>query len=77
MIFSAISSLVGCGTSLAGWLVECGGSFGRSTIPAICRSLLCYSRSGSTEKLMSELKTRSLLDPRLLEEVGDLGILFF
>ncbi|UNU25429.1 hypothetical protein [Microcoleus vaginatus] len=77
MIFSAISSLVGCGTSLAGWWVECGGSFGRSTIPAICRSLLCYSRSGWTEKLMSELKTRSLLEPRLFQEVGARGIMFF
>ncbi|MEG3907600.1 hypothetical protein Q5691_07865 [Microcoleus sp. w1-18aA5] len=59
-----------------GWL-NAGGSFGRSILPAICRSLLCYSRSGSTEKLMSELKTRSLLDPRLVQEVRDLGILFF
>ncbi|MEG4277920.1 hypothetical protein QUA62_10635 [Microcoleus sp. MON1_C1] len=59
------------------WLVECGGNFWRSTIPAICRSLLCYSRSGWTEKLMSELKTRSLLYHGLLQEVWDRVILFF
>ncbi|MEG4984884.1 hypothetical protein QUB08_03745 [Microcoleus sp. BR0-C5] len=59
-----------------GWL-NAGGSFGRSTIPAIWRSLLCYSLSGSTEKLISELKTRSLLDPQLLEKVSDRGIVFF
>ncbi|MEG3899460.1 MULTISPECIES: hypothetical protein [unclassified Microcoleus] len=32
---SAISSLVGCGTSLGDWLVGCGGDFGRSTFYAI------------------------------------------
>ncbi|MEG4496500.1 hypothetical protein QUB05_11440 [Microcoleus sp. F10-C6] len=61
---------------MAGWL-NAGGNFGRSTIPAICRSLLCYSRSGLTKKLMSELKTRSLLYHGLLQEVWDRGILFF
>ncbi|MEG4588831.1 hypothetical protein QUA54_26985 [Microcoleus sp. MOSTC5] len=76
MICSAISSLVGCGTSLGHWLVECGRKFW--AIDNSCNlPLLCYSRSGSTEKLMSELKTRSLLDPRLLEEVGTRGIVFF
>ncbi|MEG4100361.1 hypothetical protein [Microcoleus sp. Pol17C2] len=59
-----------------GWL-NAGENFGRSTIPAICRSLLCYSRSGWTDKLMSELKTRSLVDTRLLERVGTLDIVFF
>ncbi|MEG4815324.1 hypothetical protein [Microcoleus sp. K5-D4] len=59
-----------------GWL-NAGGSFGRSTIPAICRSLLCYSRSDWTDKLMSKLKTRSLLYHGLLQEVWARGILFF
>ncbi|WP_150111548.1 hypothetical protein [Oscillatoria nigro-viridis] len=51
MTFSAIYSLVGCGTSLAGWLVECGGKFRAIDILSdICgdRALPCPALAAAT-----------------------------